>query len=302
VLRKAGSVPSGVKDGTKVYEGSSESYTSSTLASSTKYYFAFWAYDEVGNVSDRSSASVTTLDLNPTASVTEFEGSSDVEGRFVLTWKNPLDSDFSKVKLYRGEDLLYEGNLETYTDTLTIEGDYQYKIYAYDSSNNRSDAKTLNYEFTLEEEDEDVVLVKEDSSTESVSEGSKSKVVLGEDVEIQIPVSKLLGDVDPEEADKVVLTVNDVEYEMQLSEDKKFFTTKFTAPDTKGDHKVSAVASKKGQILGQLDVDIEVVDVEQYDGESVDGSIDYTWWVVGGVLLLICSIGVLFAVRNKKTY
>jgi hypothetical protein len=296
VIRKVGSIPGNIGDGTKVYEGSSKNYTSSTLASSTKYYYAFWGYDEVGNVSNRASISVTTLDLNPTAAVTNFEIDPISENEILLTWQNPQETDFAKVKLYRGEDLLYDGNGQTYTDTLTVEGDYQYRIYAYDSSNNISDPKTLNYEFLPVEE---VVIVKEDSDTETISEGDKSQIVQGESVEIQIPVSKIFGNLEIKDDDKVVLKVNDLEYEMELSDDKKYFTTKFTAPDVKGEHRISALAIREDQILGQFNVDIEVVDSNQVLTTDKNINTNTTWLIIAGIILLFVVIGGMIIYKKK---
>ncbi|MDD3474610.1 MAG: fibronectin type III domain-containing protein, partial [Candidatus Dojkabacteria bacterium] len=101
VLRKKDSVSSNPSDGTKVYEGSAGTFTGATLSSSTKYYFSFWAYDNVGNVSSRTSVNLTTLDLEAPKSPTNLKVNIGIDDEVEVTWKNPNDTDFAKVILFR---------------------------------------------------------------------------------------------------------------------------------------------------------------------------------------------------------
>jgi hypothetical protein len=242
--------------------------------------------------------------------VSNLEAVKGDDEKIELSWSNPQNSDFSKVKLYRNDEVIYEGNLEFYEDVLEDEGIYEYMIYAYDISGNISEEESIEYEYVLESyeiessDNEEVIIVKQDKQTETVKEGQKSQVVLGESVEIQIPVKKLMGDIEPDDSDIVVLKVNDKEYQMELSEDRNYFSAHFVAPDQKGEHKISAIATREGMVLAQLDVDIEVV--ESLEQNSVDKSIEKkfggTWlWIgIGGVFLLLLIIVLIFSKKNSQ--
>lgn len=73
------------------------------------------------------------------------------DGTIVLSWKNPVDSDFHHVVIVRKSDVpptsvtdgtvAYQGNATTFQNTgLVNDVEYFYAVYAYDKSDNRSDA------------------------------------------------------------------------------------------------------------------------------------------------------------------
>jgi len=299
IIRKTNSVSSNVNDGTKVYEGSAKTFTGSVLSSSTKYYFTFWAYDSVGNISSKSSVSVTTFDVQPPSAVGNFNVSTQADNSVKVTWENPQDSDFAKVFLYRDGTVIYEGNLQNFIDNIGQDGSYKYEIYAYDTSGNVSSSKTFTLNFSLPVKEENIVLVKDNSEKENVVEGTNSEVNLGENVEIQIPVNKILGDIELKDDDRVVLTINDVEYEMTLSDDKTYFTTEFVAPDVEGTHRISAVATRDGEVLGQLDMNIDVADSTEIVEEESSNLIKYILIGLGGLGLLIV-VTLIIKRKGKK--
>ncbi|MGE5297177.1 MAG: DUF4082 domain-containing protein, partial [Solirubrobacterales bacterium] len=59
VVRKQGSSPTSVTDGTVVYTGTAEQYTNTGLTNGTTYYYAVFSYDEVPNYSSGVTASAT---------------------------------------------------------------------------------------------------------------------------------------------------------------------------------------------------------------------------------------------------
>jgi hypothetical protein len=93
-----------------------------------------------------------TPDTTSPSKVTNFTASAG-DQEIVLTWKNPMDSDFVKTKILRKEDdypantedgeLIYDGNEETYTDTgLTNDIAYYYSAFTYDEVPNYSESVT----------------------------------------------------------------------------------------------------------------------------------------------------------------
>ena len=156
--------------------GTSQSMTIVGLNASTQYYFAVKTRDEVPNWSEISNIlSITTLeestpppvtppsgggggavsDTTPPSQPSEFTATG-ADKQIILTWANPTDSDFVRVKILRKEGsapishndasslIIYEGTEEEYTD---IELDnntvYHYSIFAYDKKPNYSSILTV---------------------------------------------------------------------------------------------------------------------------------------------------------------
>ena len=286
-----------------IYEGSAETYTDSNLNSSTRYTYNIFAYDSLGNESDSTTVNVTTRDLIPPATVDDF-GIEEIGSSVMVVWSNPLDSDFEKIILSRDGKVIYEGNEESYTleDDLN-EGVYEYEIYAVDSNGNKSGTEVIEHEFVFVEEEEEIIenntpketvitVVSEDDKEQT----SDNDIVVkeSEDLEIKIPVDHLIGENVVEDIDKVVLIVNDKEYEMTLSQDKKHFTTKVTAPSVKGEHTLTAQAlNSTGSILSEISMNISVAD--DYSNEQSP----VLWIVIGASIFIILVLGVLFTEKRR---
>ena len=152
VLRKTGSYPGHIADGTLVYNGIGESYTDTDVINDTAYYYAIFAYDEVPNYSilgDNSKITVTpSLDTTGPGSVTGILANPG-NHQVILNWTNPTNADFVGVRVMRKEGsyssdyddgiLVYSGSDNSYTNAdLDNDTTYYYTIFAYDTGFNYS--------------------------------------------------------------------------------------------------------------------------------------------------------------------
>lgn len=148
VVRKIGSAPANVQDGDVVYAGMAQTYTDTGLTNGTAYFYAVFTHDKAQNFSFGVHASATpnAPDTTPPANVSLFAATPG-DGQVVLTWTNPGDADFSKVRIQRTVgvyatsptqgDTVYDAAGQTFTDTgLTNETTYYYVAYAYDTASN----------------------------------------------------------------------------------------------------------------------------------------------------------------------
>lgn len=304
LVRKINSASTSVSDGTQIYTGNASSYTDTGLASKSRYYYTIWAYDALGNSSLTTSTNVRTNDIVAPSSVVDLIASQD--GNSVnLTWVNPSDSDFSYVILKRNGTNIYEGSNQVYTDSLDTEGIYTYSIVAYDDSNNPSVGLEYELDFVLEvEEDENVTVMSEDKREQSSSE--KIVVKESEVLEIRIPVSNILKDNDIDSIDIVVLVVDDTEYEMTLSDDRRYYTATANAPSVKGEHVITAKAIKGSNIVSQLDIGVSV-ESEDESIAVVDVFTEYTVYIIIGLSILLLILFILLIIslsrrgKNAKT-
>ncbi len=150
ILRKIGSAPASLIDGTVEYDGNGTSFTDSELTSGTLYYYKAFAYDGVPNYSSGAATSETPIDLTAPADVTNFSAADTAgTGELLLSWTNPTDSDFAGVKILRKDTgfpssetdgtVEYDGTGTGFTDTLlTSDITYYYKAFAYDEIPNYS--------------------------------------------------------------------------------------------------------------------------------------------------------------------
>ena len=158
--------------------GDTEIYTVTGLSANTNYFVAIKTNDEVPNTSEISNIlCITTLDddgnddngnndgggggggtvsdTTPPAQPTDFIA-TPADSQIVLTWTNPTDSDFVRVKLLRRKniapvshndskaEIIYEGINEEYTDIeLNNNNIYHYSIFAYDKKPNYSEILTI---------------------------------------------------------------------------------------------------------------------------------------------------------------
>ena len=113
-----------------------------------RYFKAFGVFTILGEekVSSGVSLVATTKDIVPPATITNFSAKED-DGQIALTWTNPSDSDFSKVKiLYKQGSyptspndgtVAYEGSGNSVTVTgLANDVEYYFRAFTYDTSGN----------------------------------------------------------------------------------------------------------------------------------------------------------------------
>ena len=129
------------------YEGGvlvSELYTTnhevkiSNLLPGTRYFFGIELVDAIGRRSVLVGQEFVTLSLPdnlPPANVSNFTAQPQAE-RIALSWRNPSDSDFSKVRIVRSDkffpndpfdgEVIYEGEGESFADSKVMAGRYYY--------------------------------------------------------------------------------------------------------------------------------------------------------------------------------
>lgn len=144
IVRKVGSAPTGISDGTQVYSGTGNSLTQTGMSNGTTYYYAAFSRDAVGNLSSGSFGSATPVNPPPgNATINTFNyGSATMN----MSWSNPGDSDFAGVRVIRkfgitpptgpsDGSVVYQGTGTTYSEgSLTLNQSYCYGIYAYDTA------------------------------------------------------------------------------------------------------------------------------------------------------------------------
>lgn len=121
----------------------------SDLEENTKYYFQLRSLDSAGNQAIKDGYEFTTLpDIKTPPSVNLFIAEA-VEGKIILSWKNPLDANFAGVQINRkvnfpslnidDGEIIYSGTSEIFED-ISIEDKikYFYTAFSYNNSNNFS--------------------------------------------------------------------------------------------------------------------------------------------------------------------
>lgn len=148
VMRGTSDFPATPKDKSAklVYEGNATSYKDSGLVSGTKYYYSVFSFDDKGNSSSSAStASETVLSPSNVTNLVIIPKNTQVN----LSWTNPTDVWFSKVKVVRNTKRqpvnvqdgteIYEGKNSSFIDTALTNGNrYYYGVYALDSVSNVS--------------------------------------------------------------------------------------------------------------------------------------------------------------------
>lgn len=144
----------------------------------TRYFKAFGLFNILGEekVSTGVSLTVTTKDIVPPDTITNFSAKED-DKQVTLTWTNPSNSDFSKVKiLYKQGSyptspndgmVAYEGSGNTVTVTgLTNDIEYYFRAFTYDTSGNIND-NTNNQQ---------IIAIPSDRDDKSGSPGNKNLI------------------------------------------------------------------------------------------------------------------------------
>ena len=144
-------------DDNRIDVSSATSYTFTNLTNNIPYYFMVTALDSNGNESLPSTEiTATAVDMGPPDTPAIFQATNGSGKSINLTWINPINSDFTGVKVLRsetsapttheesdGNTLVYEGSDEAYTDDdeeLVYGKLYYYSIFAYDDILNYSES------------------------------------------------------------------------------------------------------------------------------------------------------------------
>lgn len=97
--------PANRDDGTKIYEGSGESYKHEGLIEGKKYYYSGFTVDKTGNWSDAAHTSCVLEgggqqweDDMPPSRVSRFTAIPE-HSKIILTWYNPNSTDFELVRV-----------------------------------------------------------------------------------------------------------------------------------------------------------------------------------------------------------
>lgn len=126
------------RNAVKIASITAESYTDNGLTSETSYAYKVTTVDTRGNESSGINMTAKTLDITPPDSVgnlTATESGKNV----ALSWTNPAQLDFEKVRLKRNGVIIYEGNEQMFEDsTVSEKTNYSYEIVAIDYAGNES--------------------------------------------------------------------------------------------------------------------------------------------------------------------
>ena len=131
-----------------IYKGTEQKTETEIKHGQTLYFYAVAYHVVVGNAtpSEVVMVSVTGDDTKPPGNVTDIAAIAE-SNEVTLTWTNPKDADFNKVKIVRklngppsaesDGDIVYEGSANLYVDA-SVENDvtYHYRWFVYDNVGN----------------------------------------------------------------------------------------------------------------------------------------------------------------------
>jgi hypothetical protein len=86
ILRKTGSYPTSVTDGTVIYDSNGTSYTNTGLTNGTVYYYTAYSRDVVVNYSSGAIATATPHDITPPGSISNFSATALTSKSVKLDW------------------------------------------------------------------------------------------------------------------------------------------------------------------------------------------------------------------------
>ncbi|MEY4723788.1 MAG: hypothetical protein RLZZ324_1301, partial [Candidatus Parcubacteria bacterium] len=149
IMRKSGSAPSGVNDGTLAYQGTGTTVNDPGLTNGTQFYYRAFTFDAVPNYSSGADASATPSaprDTTPPAAATNLTAAAG-DAMIQLAWTNPSDPDWAGTRVVRKAGsapssandgtIVYDGNSDNRLDPFVQNGiTYHYAAYAYDAQLN----------------------------------------------------------------------------------------------------------------------------------------------------------------------
>ena len=153
LVKKIGSYPTDVYDGTEIYNGSGSGYEDAGLNPGTNYYYRIWDYQSTYNEFSATYAQAfnyTTI-YNPY----NLTGELDLNDHLNITWNLSATVGADKIVVVRTTGdypqnvsdgtILYNGTADFYLDT-TYSGAEYYKIFSYNSTiNDYSSGSQLTY-------------------------------------------------------------------------------------------------------------------------------------------------------------
>ena len=162
LIRKEGSAPNGLNDGTRVYDGTAGSYTDTTnLKVGGRYYYRTFPHNSNHEYQVDSAGAIAEVTITPgkpgqVTNLAVADVSTDTDGyRVKVTMKNPAESKYwDRTVVIRKTGSLpveptdgikvYEGKSESFVDTsaLTYDENYHYRAFAYNSANTFNDASS----------------------------------------------------------------------------------------------------------------------------------------------------------------
>lgn len=138
---------------TLAYSGTGTNYSHTAIVGSTYYFKVFAKYNSFGEnlVSRGVSISAQAKDTEPPAPITNFKVDKEDSGSVSLSWTNPVDEDYNKIKILTKQGsyptsstdgtLVYEGaGTSTIASGLTNDIKYYFRVFTYDNSGNEQDS------------------------------------------------------------------------------------------------------------------------------------------------------------------
>lgn len=145
-----------ITNATKIVEGSATSFLYENVTRGTTYHFkAFMTFNVIGETKQNKGVGVSCLvtDIVPPGTVTNFKATQEDNELIELSWINPTDLDFNKVKImyklgsyptsHTDGTLAYEGSGASKTITgLTNDVEYYFRAFTFDNTGNINNSTT----------------------------------------------------------------------------------------------------------------------------------------------------------------
>lgn len=126
------------RDGVEIQTVYGFTYTDSGVQEKKAYQYKFVTVDSNGNASNGANIQVTTQDITAPNSIASLYSSTTTKD-VTFSWRNPVDSDFQSVEIFKDGIKVTETNGETWRDAFVTEKKtYTYSFIAKDTSGNVS--------------------------------------------------------------------------------------------------------------------------------------------------------------------
>lgn len=139
-----------IANATEIINDTSTSFTYTNVIRGTTYYFkAFMVFEVLGEVEQNKGVGLSCLvtDVVPPGTITSFQVVQEDNELIELSWKNPVDTDFNKVKIiYKTGGyptslsdgmLVYEGSgISKIITGLTNDVEYYFRAFTFDNTGN----------------------------------------------------------------------------------------------------------------------------------------------------------------------